>query len=607
MNEDERSLLEDDVDVDSRDEIGKTEVYLAAQNGRLEALRSLVAQGADIRLTDHEGRSPLWAAVNNGHSAVVEYLLKNGADVEKKDRGGNGMTPFALAAYKGHVEVMETLRVEGKAEVNARDAEGKTPFFRAVEEDKLEVVKYLEEVEVNMTHKDAAGLSPMEMALINGCKNVLHHFGYKSLIEIMTEPIDTEGLPLLHFLASKNRVAQLQGLIKMHSEAYFRQYVDLKEPKTGRTALFMAVKKGYMNMVEYLTKYWDADIFTQDNKGQTPILAAFAGQPRVYELLKLRLIKKLAASVREIRNDVINDSLRMGIDLAEIEDEQKNSLFYYLVTYDRLSMVNNLVQKGFGVDSKDLKGRTLLWYAASLGKDLMVKLLVELNAKEQIEEGLKIAEEKNFAAIIETLRKAKNDTVEIKAENKSARVEPAVEVKVAPIKPKITLHEAVQDGNLGRVKKLVEEDRADVLKENDRGQSSVVVAALHDHWEIVDYLLGKMGKKAVDAEDSTGKTLLWNASLRGNAKFVKLLIEHGANVEIGAGQSNARALHMASYQGHLKAVKVLVQVGKANVHHRDSRGCSPLDYACMKDHDDVKHYLMRNGARTETGCSCSIM
>jgi ankyrin repeat protein len=59
----------------------------------------------DVDSKDNDGRTPLSRAALRGHEAVVELLLKTGnADVEAKDN--DGRTPLLLNAAYGHEGVV---------------------------------------------------------------------------------------------------------------------------------------------------------------------------------------------------------------------------------------------------------------------------------------------------------------------------------------------------------------------------------------------------------------------------------------------------------------------------------------------------------------------
>jgi ankyrin repeat protein len=71
----------------------------------------------------------LFAAVDRGDKDVAELLLANKAEVNAKD--GEGRTPLFAAVRRGGKDVAELL-LANKAEVNAKDNDGRTPLHLAM-------------------------------------------------------------------------------------------------------------------------------------------------------------------------------------------------------------------------------------------------------------------------------------------------------------------------------------------------------------------------------------------------------------------------------------------------------------------------------------------
>ncbi|KXZ44156.1 hypothetical protein GPECTOR_72g603 [Gonium pectorale] len=67
-------------------------LYVAAQNGHLEAIVALLQAGANKDAAREDGWTPLHIAAQNGHVAVLAALLQAGAnkDAAPKVRPGGG-------------------------------------------------------------------------------------------------------------------------------------------------------------------------------------------------------------------------------------------------------------------------------------------------------------------------------------------------------------------------------------------------------------------------------------------------------------------------------------------------------------------------------------
>ena len=83
---DVRSLNEtlgEPVDVDARDEGGRTALMLAILNGRGSAVNALLAHGADPNAADAAGLTPLAAALDRADPAIVSALRRAGARADR--------------------------------------------------------------------------------------------------------------------------------------------------------------------------------------------------------------------------------------------------------------------------------------------------------------------------------------------------------------------------------------------------------------------------------------------------------------------------------------------------------------------------------------------
>jgi len=85
------------------------ELRTAAKKGEIDKVRALLAQGADINSKDDYGKTALFLACEKGQAEIVSVLLKNGANMEIKDI--NDRLPYDIAVSKKHVDVEKLLLI----------------------------------------------------------------------------------------------------------------------------------------------------------------------------------------------------------------------------------------------------------------------------------------------------------------------------------------------------------------------------------------------------------------------------------------------------------------------------------------------------------------
>lgn len=104
-----------------------------------------------------------------GSPTIAVELLKQGASPNVQD--ASGTTPAHDAARTGFLDTLKVL-VEHGADVNAPDGTGALPIHLAVREGHTAVVGFLA-AESDLHHRDARGLTPLELARGRGAKDLM--------------------------------------------------------------------------------------------------------------------------------------------------------------------------------------------------------------------------------------------------------------------------------------------------------------------------------------------------------------------------------------------------------------------------------------------------
>lgn len=153
------------------------------------------------------------------------------------------------------------------------------------------------------------------------------------------------------------------------------------------------------------------------------------------------------------------------------------------------------------------------------------------------------------------------------------------------------LHYAAFSNNIELCKVLLSYDSVNVNAEDNAGETPL-------HWvfkwpnappELVKLLLNKGAD--VNAQDNDSQAPLYEACLVGNLEGVRLLLEHGADVNDGEDVFGRTALHAAVTKGNLDIVKLLVEKG-ADLSRKNKQGRDPVSQAAKEGESNILSFLL---------------
>lgn len=118
-------LLAENASLDSRSDLGRTPLHVAAAEGCPNVLEILLDEGAELETTQDNGWSPLHHAARYGYTKTTQALLEAGADPDRTE--DEGATPLHLAARYDQTDVAEML-LEAGADPQKTDRRDSTPL-----------------------------------------------------------------------------------------------------------------------------------------------------------------------------------------------------------------------------------------------------------------------------------------------------------------------------------------------------------------------------------------------------------------------------------------------------------------------------------------------
>lgn len=216
-------------------------IHLASYRGYTYMLQYLIENKCDVNHTTTTlRRTALHFAVLRHKMACMLLLIAAGAKLDAKDTFSN--SPCHYAADDGYCQILDVLIRRG-VNVNTLDITSKTPLMKAVRNNKTDAVLRLLRAQCNINITDRNSDMALHYAARNGCADVIDILiSAGSLIDVQNYWGRT---PLMEAVCYNHKDA-VARLLKAHCDLNRREF------KTGDTALHIAIKRNYTDVVGLL-------------------------------------------------------------------------------------------------------------------------------------------------------------------------------------------------------------------------------------------------------------------------------------------------------------------------------------------------------------------
>lgn len=114
-------------------------IHTAAENGNLNRIRTLLNQGVNVNLRNNENMTPLMYAASGGHANVIRFLLSKGANAKARTNWNRNALIFA--AEKGNANAVRALLRHSNLSV--QNENGRSALTTAANRRHPEIVRML--------------------------------------------------------------------------------------------------------------------------------------------------------------------------------------------------------------------------------------------------------------------------------------------------------------------------------------------------------------------------------------------------------------------------------------------------------------------------------
>lgn len=551
-------LLADGADVNVRTDWRFTPLHLAAEAGHTRMVHFLLRAGAEVGPKTVSGITPLHSAVRAGHEPVVQILIDAGADLDETWR------PLLHSALGyGHIDVAKVLIVNG-TNIDQKNIcsplggrVGATPLIRAVEQGRGTFVSFLLDNGADISATDEDGGTSLHRAASAGHAKLMNVLITRG-IDVSTK--DHFGRTALHYAARKEQTDVVQILLENDASV-------LAEDWTGKTAFHEAaahecesVLKILLERIgkEYEAERWLAPVrlrraIDEANGDEVRFLLEKGADPNA---LVDGDVPLLHLAIERENYDVLQLLLSNGARVNIVEHYGGTPL-HWAACRGYHAGVRLLLNHGANIQAGDVNAVTPLHLATGYANASMVKLLIENGARLDVED-----ERKRTALywVINPIRMFSYNRLMMPGKRDDPFAKPwedeQKEYEEQEQKEQEREEKEARD-RLGVLDLLIEKG-ADLTC----GKTALLDAISTGNGRAA--LISRLLEEGIDvvAQTNCGRSMLYEAVFYRQTELVRLLIEHGADVnQKNKTETGQTALHEAAWTGSLEIASRLIEAG----------------------------------------------
>ncbi|KAH8853078.1 Tankyrase-1 [Schistosoma japonicum] len=552
----------------------------------------LIDQGIGVSDYNVEGQTPLHLAARYGYLEATACLLRRGAEPNVAD--WHGFTPLHLAAKYGHSHIIQLLVHGFGADLSCATVPGgHTAASLASTESVRRLIADL-------------SLSPVNNLLSSSQKSPTEKYIPESSTYVPSVPGIAAEKTQSKSTSNQQQTTAFLVCSGSHSQDSSNTFYDAKFSQTP-----IPNSSNNNDNASYANRVIANSAILVSNTDYIPSLGSHSWADIVLQLLEaaksgdVEMVRRLITAHHYstcpdgASNELCNEASEScttatPLDLINCRDidGRHSTPLHFAAGYNRLAIVELLLQHKADVHAKDKGGLVPLHNACSYGHAKVAELLIQYGAN------VNVTDLWRFTPLHEAAAKGKFDICRLLLKHGADPLKknrdghtPIDLVKDTNsdvydlLRGDIAVLEAAKKGNLTKIKRLVTTENINCRDTQGRNSTPLHLAAGYNNIETLEFLLESGAD--VNAKDKGGLIPLHNASSYGHVDVAALLIRYGTSVN-AVDKWGYTPLHEAAQKGRTQLCALLLAHG-ADPKIRNQENQTPFDLASA---DDVKSLLL---------------
>ena len=510
----------------------------------------------------------------------------------------NNETPASLATQSGTFEILKFL-VQAGADIN--DIEELPPLHVAVKEHNTEVVEYLLSHGADIDILNADLDDALHLAVQNEDIQMVRLLVSKGIDINKKQDIHPLFTAILHNIKPNYEIVDY--LLQNGAD------VNTSDSDRGLTPLFVALSQNDIFLIKLILKYKPSIDATDANNFSAIYYACHFGDIRTVKIL---IENGFIPDFAQVCSCKDNEIIRYILLNCYVDSNIETGLSPLIVAIhqNNIEIIKLLLNLGEDPNAKtSYDNETCLHFAVSKKSFEITRLLLSYGALTEV-----FTRAKHITPLYQAVLQNSMDLVNI-------LISYGADVNVQKSNGATPLIIALENNNTEMACKLITEG-ANLNYELDGGINLLHYFAYHGNSKIITFLL--QYDFDINAQTHNGETALFMAVYQQQYNVAKILISHGAEIDVGNIKSpffyavyygnisfvkylishgcdysreinNHTPLALACINGHLDIIKLLVYLGE-NINKKTTDGNILINEAIVADQYEVVKFLLRNGA-----------